>query len=76
MVNVAYFFDSCGDDTIDQVKLGTCSVTFTPDNWADAQTIQLVAVDEGKQEEDGQDLTISFTGDGQFIDQGVDVKVI
>ena len=65
---------SCNGEALDQLKLGTCSLTFTSDNWGVAQEIQLVAVDDAKIDSAHGRLTFTASG-GEYNDHGTTLTV-
>ena len=65
---------SCNGEALDQLKLGTCSLTFTSENWGVAQEIQLVAVDDAKIDSAHGRLTFTASG-GEYNDHGTSLTV-
>ena len=65
---------SCNGEALDQLKLGTCSLTFKSENWGEAQEIQLVAVDDAKIDSAHGRLTFTASG-GEYNDHGTTLTV-
>lgn len=70
LINIYEYQHRCGDEPVEQLKLGTCELTFNPENQADPQEIKLIAVQDGKVDGD-QTVTLKLAIDGITSEVGV-----